>query len=208
MENYLRERIRERLDAAGISPFEAARKIGAERGFINDLLVGKKDTIRQKAIPALAEVLDCDPAYLIGAQAAPRVAEYAERDAVMGMPVAGICEAGAWRDGAGAGAGKMLPLAPDPRFSTQSQRAYLIRGHHADGLGAADGDIVVAVLGADWRDGDTVIARRTKRGRGSELTVRRVEGTDLRSIGYDTEDTISLGDAEVIARVIAAHRVF
>ncbi len=51
MENLLRERIRARLEDLDLNPFEAARRIPADRTFLNDLLIGKKETIRAKVIP-------------------------------------------------------------------------------------------------------------------------------------------------------------
>lgn len=99
MENYLRARIRDRLDALGMNPFEAARLIGAERTFINDLLIGKKSSIRQSAIPRVAAALDCDPEFLVGAQDAPRrtsaqTPEIGPLTAIYGLPLVGIAEAG------------------------------------------------------------------------------------------------------------------
>lgn len=72
MDSTLAERVRERLEALGINPFEAARRAGFERSFVNDLLIGRKKSVRGAALLRLATALGCDPAYLVGMQAAPR----------------------------------------------------------------------------------------------------------------------------------------
>lgn len=201
MENYMRTRVRDRLAALGISAFEAARRVGAERTFLNDLLVGKKETIRPAAIGKVAEVLDCDPDYLIGAQATPRKPS----GAAGMMPLAGVCEASAWRDQAGVTA-EVLPVAPDPRFPPERQAAYLVRGHHADELGIQDGDVLVAVEDAQPREGDVVVARRRKETGEVELTVRLVERGELRS-KREQPSELTLASADVVGRVIVSHRI-
>lgn len=72
MENVLRARIRERIEAKGLNSFQAAEQAGLNRYAVYDLLSGKKETMRPKAIIALAGPLDCDPEYLAGTQPALR----------------------------------------------------------------------------------------------------------------------------------------
>lgn len=69
MENHLRKRIRARLEALGISSYEAARRADLNRYAVYDLLIEKKETMRPKALIALAKALECDPEYLNGTQA-------------------------------------------------------------------------------------------------------------------------------------------
>lgn len=195
MENYLRSRVRDRLEALGINAFEAARRIGVERTFLADLLSGKKDTIRPRAIAKVAEVLDCDPEFLIGAQATPRRAAVAVDGT---LPLAGICEAGVWRSPEADATPAALPIAPDPRFPRQRQAAYLIRGHHADELGLMDGDVLVAVADEPVRECDVVILRRIRDGGERELRAARLTP-------QDDLDTVK---GSIVGRVIAAHRVF
>lgn len=160
MENFLRTRVQARLDALGLNPFEAARRAGGERTFLNDILIGKKDTIRRAAIPRVADALDCDPEYLLGAQDVPRRAPSPSpgnpgnkpEKAPQGIRLVGIAEAGTWRLAGRSGASPALPIAPDPRHPAEVQVAYLVRGDHAAGLGATDGAVVVGVTGAQDRD--------------------------------------------------------
>lgn len=180
--NRLRDRIRDRLDVKGLNPFEAARMAGLERSFLNDLLIGKKQTIRQRYLPAIASTLDCDPGYLSGSQNSPRK-QRGEEDRAKAMVLAGICEAGAWRDaGIDPPEADPLPIEPDFRYPAEDQVCYLVRGDHAAGLAITDGSVVCAATlaaiedaGRSLRHGDVVIVeRRDDRGR-REISIRSVE---------------------------------
>jgi hypothetical protein len=54
----LRERVQARLEELERNPFDAARKGGLNKHFIDDLLIGKKDTVKQTSLPKLAKALD------------------------------------------------------------------------------------------------------------------------------------------------------
>jgi hypothetical protein len=71
MDSELQKRIRARLDALNLNPFEAARAAGLERGFINDVLIGKKKSIRGDNFYRVAEVLNCTVDYLNGKSERP-----------------------------------------------------------------------------------------------------------------------------------------
>lgn len=217
VENFLRTRIRTRLDALGLNPFEAARRIPAERTFLNDLLIGKKSTIRQSAIPKVAAALECDPEYLLGAQDTPRrnraqAPEKSPENAPSGITLVGIAEAGTWRVAAHSGAVTALPISPDPRHPATEQIAVLVRGDHAAGLGAGDGSVVVGVKGAAFRDGDIVLVRRSRdldHGQEEEITVRRINGAWLEcNDAGSVVSRIAVEGAEIIARAISAHKIF
>jgi len=75
MSNYmdrLKKIIQERLEELDLGPVEAAVKVGLERGFIRDLLVGRKKTFRQDKIPLLAKALDLDEKSLLLGESVPR----------------------------------------------------------------------------------------------------------------------------------------
>ena len=55
MSQRLRSRVQTRLAALGINPFEADRRAGLARGYVNDLLIGKKASMRPAALGKLAE---------------------------------------------------------------------------------------------------------------------------------------------------------
>lgn len=70
------ERIEKRLEALGLSAFAASKRAG-NPDLIRDLKRGKSNMLRIDNLDALAEVLDCDPAYLTRDQDTPRTAETA-----------------------------------------------------------------------------------------------------------------------------------
>jgi len=217
MGDRLRSRVRERLDAKGLNPFEAARMAGLERSYVNDLLIGKKQTIREKKLPALASILDCDPDYLTGAQDTPR-----RGGGRPGMRMAGIVEAGAWRsvDAPASSVGGSLPIEPDPRFPSAEQEAYRVRGDHAVGLGILDASILciatmggLEAVGRRLRDGDIVLVRQSN-GRLFELTARVYEET-REGVRLSARPSIEgefadfkLPDVEIVGLVLRSIRVF
>jgi imidazoleglycerol-phosphate dehydratase len=75
----VKDRISSRLKALGISKFAAAVNAGLERGFINDLFIGRKSMPRGKTLQALAQALECDVGYLLGMQEEPSLSEVEEK---------------------------------------------------------------------------------------------------------------------------------
>lgn len=169
MENPIKRRVAERLSSLGFNPFEAARIAGLERSFINDLLVGKKQSIRGSKLPALAAALDCDQEYLLGIQPTPR-AESERKPTSEGLRISGICEAYAWRDlDFSPSTIADLSVSADDRYPASVQAAFLVRGDHAAGMGISDGSVLCVALadaveaaGRHIRDGDAVLATRSK----------------------------------------------
>lgn len=207
MSDLLRERVKERLDALEINPFEAARRGKFERSFVNDLLIGKKSTVRQKKLIELAEALECDPEYLTGLQGVPR-----SGGSVGAIRLAGVIEAGAWRTkGSFSPPPDPLPLTPDPRYPANLQEAYLVRGDHAAGLGVIDASVVTVYTGQiSLRNGDVVVARQS-RNDDEELSIRVVAAGALCARPHrhaDGGDAIPIATADVVGLVLASHRVF
>jgi transcriptional regulator with XRE-family HTH domain len=175
----LEARVRERLKALKINPFEAERRAGLKKGAVNDLLIGKKSSMREPALRKLAPALDCDFEYLDGTQATPR--RQAGRDAGGAQPpvdlapaatLVGIAEAGVWREPAASNPRKLtLPLAP--KAGTE---AFLVQDEHAVNSGILSGWIVLVDTANPARDGDLVVIRRTRKGGEEETTVRRMAG--------------------------------
>jgi hypothetical protein len=60
----LRRLIADRLAATGRNPFEAARIGGLERSFVNDILIGKKASVRSNSLRKLARALDASESEL------------------------------------------------------------------------------------------------------------------------------------------------
>src|SRR5208283_4779110 len=58
MPSALARSVQARLNQLGRNPFEAARKGGLERSFVNDILIGRKKSVRGDNIGRLATALD------------------------------------------------------------------------------------------------------------------------------------------------------
>jgi phage repressor protein C with HTH and peptisase S24 domain len=54
----LKSRVEKRLKVLNRNPFEAARIGGLERSFVNDILIGKKESVRERSLQKLATALD------------------------------------------------------------------------------------------------------------------------------------------------------
>jgi hypothetical protein len=208
MSERLRERLNARLEALRINPFEAERRAAMKRGYINDLLIGKKATMRGAMLAKVAEALECDPDYLIGAQPAPRLGGAPDG---VGTPIFGIIEPGVWREADAPDIPtKPLPMAPDPRFPADRQRWFLTRGDTWQSLAIADGSVVIAVSGVPVRDGDPVVVRRTQPNGATETCLRVMDGGDYRAVPGTRvhPEVIPGGEAEVLGLVVMAFRTF
>lgn len=65
MDSLLKRRVAERIAALKTNAFEAARAGELERNFVNDILNGKKDSVRGPNLLKLARALACSADYLI-----------------------------------------------------------------------------------------------------------------------------------------------
>lgn len=209
------DRVRERLDALSIGPITAAKKAGLERGFLNDLLTGRKKSVRGESLQRLADALECDPAYLTGHQPTPSggtVSLSATR-----LPIVGVAETGTWREVASDGPHREAPVLPDPRFLDIPHAAYEVRGNHGKDAGIDDGDIVIGLDPAAFtatrggmRDGLVCVVRRYRDGGAlCETTIRRASASPsgFTFVALDGSDAISEG-AEVASIVDRAVRFF
>lgn len=208
MGDLLKRRVRERLDALGINPFEAERRANLKRGYVNDLLIGKKTTFREKALPALASALECELDYLTGRRDTPTGTE--PGSAIGGMALAGIAEAGAWRDpDAESVPATPLPVHPDPRFDSARQSIFLVRGDHAAGLRITGGSIVLVVSDSAYRDGDVVVARRVAKDGTAETSIRVLAGGALSARPLKGEiASYPVDEAEIVGRIVRAEIIF
>lgn len=223
----LADRVKKRIEELGTNPFEVARKAGFERSFINDLLIGKKRTIRPKRLAILANHLDCSVDFLTSGHVGNSSVETEATDGAglsrsAWMPLVGRIEAGTWRDpGFEEPVSMDIPLAPDPRYPAEDQIAFLVVGSHADALGINDGMIAVVVqerqprLTKTENTGDLVVVRRTGKNGEVERSIRRVEIANgipvlaLRSSRVKApEISPTATGVKVEGRVISAVRVF
>lgn len=179
-----RDRVRARVEALGASPITLARSVGLERGFINDILIGRKTSVRTDKIPLVARALNCDPRYLTGEIDQPTPEENVWSSHNSGMPVAGICETGAWRRPiAMPKAQTIVPIEPDSRYRGAAQQCFEVRGDAMAPMRVLDGMYVITV---DYQhfvervrplaSGMLVVLRRERVELGEvELSVRTVD---------------------------------
>lgn len=93
MDTPLQKIVANRLKELGINPFEAARRGDLERSYVNDILIGKKHSVRTDKIESLARALQLDPADL-SVSKSKAVAEGAIRRVL----VKGFVQAGYWAE--------------------------------------------------------------------------------------------------------------
>ncbi|TGP28237.1 phage repressor [Mesorhizobium sp. M2D.F.Ca.ET.232.01.1.1] len=93
MDTPLQKIVANRLKELGINPFEAARRGDLERSYVNDILIGKKQSVRTDKIESLARALQLDPAEL-SVSKPKTTAEGAVRRVV----VRGFVQAGYWAE--------------------------------------------------------------------------------------------------------------
>lgn len=129
MAKGLKDRVDERLRELGINPFEAARRMGEGTGrdFVNDILLGRKKTVRGDNLDRLARALECEPSFLMS-----------DYDTGPGSPplVRIIGNVGANPDGEVlyATGDQGWDMAPIPPGGTLRSVALAVKGHSMRGL--------------------------------------------------------------------------
>jgi hypothetical protein len=73
MVSELRRVVMERWKELDRNPFEAARLGGLDRSFVNDIVIGRKRSVRGENLEHLARALDWDSRLLMDAAAAVRL---------------------------------------------------------------------------------------------------------------------------------------
>lgn len=118
----LKANVERRLSELGINPYEAARRGGLERNFVQDILHERKRSVRGDNLDRLARGLDCDPSDLIpsGGRRAEKVA-YRE---VVGF--AGADPEGTILFAHGQGTGDYAPVPPN---GSPTAQPIEVRGH-------------------------------------------------------------------------------
>lgn len=203
----LKSRVKQRLDELGINPFEAERRANFKKGYLNDLLIEKKTTLREKSLPSLAAALECDLDFLTGRSDQP----HGKGNRGSGVEVEGILEAGAWRSTAKENwSDERIPVTLDPRYDAGKQLVFLVRDDHAAGFGITGGSVVI-VLESDgpFRDGDIVVARKWAPERIAETSVRVLSGGALSARPAKGDiPAYPVDEAEILGQVISAIRIF
>lgn len=176
MGEILKQRIRERLAALDLNPFEAAARAGQKREFIYDLIVDRKGIIREKSLPSVARALECDVDYLQGIKQTPR--------RVTELPLSGVCELDVWRTMEFTPWVESPMISPDERYLPHEQLLFYLADEHAAGIGLRSNTfIVVAAVeglrrtGRRIHDGDIVLVKQDGGFKAYEYTLRAVKDT-------------------------------
>lgn len=202
--NYevIKQRIRERLKETGQTAAQVSLAVGVHEDFLSALLTDKKKSFSAGLAPDIARELKCDANYLLGMSDDP-----GHHDGIALIAVSGSIEPGVWRKaGRDPAVGKRVPMRADPRFPSEDQQLWLVRGDAFDNATLSDGGAAITVRIRDAQewfnllvDDDLVIAERERDG-DTLRTVLRVkrtagglelkpEGGDLDPIFWKSADT-------------------
>jgi hypothetical protein len=222
--SVLQERVNARVKALGKPAIKLATDGGLGRGFIRDIIDGRKKTFKAESLAQVARALDCDPEFLLGQQDEVRREVPRDGAASGGITYGGICETGVRRTPAAMRAARTttaVPLEPDPRHPGLANVAFLVRGDGMAGEHITDGMIVGCIDAGDWRqrhgevrDGLIVVVRATRQPDGDvELSLRRVaalrDGLHFQASPAEEFGTVTPGPGvEVVAVVTRAVRLF
>lgn len=227
-----KSRITERLDALGITQFEAAERAGKNSHFIYDYFAGRKKSFKGNGPVKIAQALQCSVEYLNGESddigVPPKDAPLASGPIFKGLPFAGVAEAGVFRKASAIVSDQSAtPLAPSLSYPAIAQAAYVVRGDSLQLRGISEGmfltTVAVEAVPDALRSGAIVIVRHTRLG-GSEIEISARElqffpdRTELIShpakgqidpvVIRDGATSEPDGKAEIVAIVVAATMVF
>lgn len=177
-----RDRIRERLSATGQDMQTASLTAGQNRAWLSNVMNWRAKDPRADAIRRLADVLDCDMAYLYGEQDMPRkmqsTATPRDEGGVRKVPRRGEVRAGHWVEIDQSNQIEDYLLIDLNLPLDANVEAYTVVGDSMDLAGIMDGDTIICIRNGEpygARDGDDVVVERTMMGGHlRELTVKRM----------------------------------
>lgn len=180
MAKSLKDLVAERLQALNINAFEAARRGGFTRTFVNDIITGRKKNVKGNQLASLAIALETSPSFLLG-EAVDGNSEPSRHELEFNTSplakviVAGTVEAGAFREVYAADdyTQETLFEPRDDAFPRARMLAFDVAGDSMNALtprAIFPGDRVICVAYGDiedrlpLRDGMTVVIERTRDG--------------------------------------------
>lgn len=185
--------ISKRLDDLNRSPAEAAREAKKNYAFINDLLIGKKRSVRGDNMGALAKAMSWSVDELAAAMSGKDLTEINRPDSFNQKStqridfdahsheaprIVGKVAAGVWRTPEAMGDAMISirdPFPVDPRFPASDQFDLLVEGTSIDRI-ATDGALIrcLRIDSRDPRDGDLVIVEADDGAGKIETTVKQL----------------------------------
>lgn len=169
MPNALKDKVEARLKELDRNPFEAARLGELERGFVNDLLQGKKRTVKGDNLGRLAKGLDWTVADLIGEAEGVSRRPIPVTGSELDLPIRYEVAAGAWHE-VDEVADEPLGHAPAPRVPGYEQFAQWYERVVGDSFdrrippGALIHVVDAIALEYEPRHGDVVVVERSRAG--------------------------------------------
>jgi transcriptional regulator with XRE-family HTH domain len=194
--NILHERIKERLATLGLSQQSASMQASQKKNgkanhrMVSAILSGVSNSPTAETLASLAQVFDCDVAYLIGETASLRIGgpvrELPHNESV-GIPIIGKVQANSFfqiDDFEGEVEQRVVSGPQHSKFPVAKHVAYEVSGDCMNALEPRpifDGDTVLAVAwgdtGFDLMDGMVVVVEQSKfSGQARERTLKQVEG--------------------------------
>lgn len=205
----LQERVKRRVHDLRQSPITLAKTVGLERGFINDIIIGRKKSVREGKIELVAQALECDVAWLMGFQDIPQLNPPPNQIlppprirtlvAGPGLPVRGVCQTGIWRSRTSPpDYPSTYPVAADIRYSHIPQHAYLVRPTDERMMKVALAvDLAAFEQGIRQIDDGTIVVVQRERAELTETSLRCVIQFPQRVLAPLRGDPA--GDGEIIA---------
>lgn len=189
-ESSLKSRVEGRLKALQLNPFEAARRAGLGRDFVNDIIGDRKRSVRGDNLAALATALECDVAYLAGEQAAPIGFPLTEASPInVRMEVA----AGVWKDPVARSSFQQYPslLSPDLRYKPTDQFDVVVGDGHVSSF-ARQGQklrLVRDMVARNERYFNELHLVERRNGSAIEYTIRRLVRKDKEAVWvFESDD--------------------
>ena len=181
-ENQIYQRVKQRLDAIGMSERQASIKAVGNSQFVRNMRKGLSASPRGENIVKLSRVLGVSESWLLGTSDDPGTPASEQS---FGVRFGGRVEAGSWRTADSEnqdGEYRVIPAAPDPRYPLKAQFAFLVAGDSMNKAMILPGMYVLALDISVWErhhrettDGLVVIVQRMRNGDGEyERTIKRL----------------------------------
>lgn len=171
----IREKIRLRLGALGISARKASVDAGLGTHFLQNFLAGRSESMRAENLQRIARVLDCAPSWLMedDHDFAKNSSDPVNTDRIplRRLPIRGIVAQGEWHDlgddvlNTDVEVLETVPVVAPPGYENANLYGLRTRGRSMD-LEYPDGCVLIVcpTSDTDAREGDNVIVLRRKSG--------------------------------------------
>lgn len=174
-----KDRIKQRLDALGITQFEAGLRAGWNENFLYDFMTGRKKAIKGEGPARIAYALQCSIEFLEGKS--DEIGDPPLGGGSSLLPLIGFAEAGIFRKtSTPLTYPDRTPVPPHPNFSADAQFSVLMRDNSLQKLGVTEGMFLSVVaheaVGATLQNGMIVLVEHRRLGdTEAELSAREIQ---------------------------------